>query len=163
MVKEFTEESTGISLPKKPCPMDQNAVEFLAKMMFSEIVELLMTHHKTHEEALEVAKNLLDQDFKEKESTCNNSRVWPLSVNTQIEEQMDALVDCHYYALNAAAKHGMNIDPVFDLVHQANMNKRDPTTKQFLRRDDGKIIKPVGWKPADISKEVERQLQHGSF
>ena len=59
--------------------------------------------------------------------------------------QADALVDVYYYSLNAAAKKGVNLSSIFSIVHAANMAKRDPATGQFLKREDGKIIKPKGW------------------
>lgn len=76
---------------------------------------------------------------------------------------MDAIVDCWYYGLDSAAKHGMNLEPVFQLVHGANMSKRNPVTGQFDRREDGKVIKPDGWRPANVRLEVERQLRYGGF
>jgi hypothetical protein len=62
-----------------------------------------------------------------------------------IAEQADALVDIYYYSLNCASKKGVNLSSIFGIVHAANMAKRDPATGQFLRRADGKIIKPEGW------------------
>lgn len=59
--------------------------------------------------------------------------------------QADALVDVYYYSLNAAAKKGVNLSSIFSIVHSANMAKRDPKTGVFLKRADGKIIKPEGW------------------
>ena len=50
----------------------------------------------------------------------------------------DALVDIWYYSLNAAAKKGV----MFDIVQAANMAMKDPVTDTFLKREDGKIIKP---------------------
>ena len=50
---------------------------------------------------------------------------------------------------------------MFDIVHGANMAKRDPSTGKFLKRDDGKIIKPAGWQPPDVKAEIVRQMTHG--
>ena len=51
---------------------------------------------------------------------------------------------------------------IFDVVHAANMAKRDPTTGKFIRReDDGKIIKPAGWQPPDVTAEIKRQISVG--
>jgi hypothetical protein len=72
-------------------------------------------------------------------------------------------VDVYYYSLNAACKKGVNISTVFDIVHGANMAKRDPATGQFIKREDGKIIKPEGWQGPDIKQEIARQMEHGSF
>jgi predicted HAD superfamily Cof-like phosphohydrolase len=46
---------------------------------------------------------------------------------------------------------------------QANMAKRCPVTGKFLKREDGKIIKPAGWQPPDVEGEIERQAREGSF
>lgn len=43
------------------------------------------------------------------------------------------------------------------------MAKRCPVKGEFLRREDGKIIKPAGWQPPNVYKEVERQASEGSF
>merc|ERR1712157_244082 len=62
-----------------------------------------------------------------------------------IAEQGDAFVDIWYYSLNAMAKKGVNLSKIFELVHDANMAKKDPITGKFKKRDDGKILKPNGW------------------
>ncbi len=68
-----------------------------------------------------------------------------------MRRQADALIDVYYYSLNAAAKKGINLSAIFKIVHAANMAKRDPATGKFLKRDDGKIIKPAGWKVTSAS------------
>jgi NTP pyrophosphatase (non-canonical NTP hydrolase) len=37
----------------------------------------------------------------------------------------------------------------------------DPDTGKLLRRPDGKILKPAGWKPADYSPFVQLSLEEG--
>ena len=76
-------------------------------------------------------------------------------------EQADALVDICYYALNAASKLGMDLDPVFSEVHAANMRKQ--IDGKFKRDYSGKVIKPDGWKPPDVLKEIQRQEQPRSY
>merc|ERR1719410_2774899 len=80
-----------------------------------------------------------------------------------IGEQGDALVDMWYYSLNAAAKKGVNLSSIFDVVHRANMAKIDPATGKCMKRPDGKIIKPAGWKAPNVAAEIQRQFQQGSF
>ena len=43
------------------------------------------------------------------------------------------------------------------------MAKRDPETGNFIKRADGKIIKPKGWKPPNVEEEIVRQYMEGSF
>ena len=56
----------------------------------------------------------------------------------------------------------MNIDKIFDLVHEANMNKRLPNG-EFLMREDGKVLKPEGWKSANLQEEIQKQINIKSF
>jgi predicted HAD superfamily Cof-like phosphohydrolase len=82
---------------------------------------------------------------------------------TDVTEQADALVDAIYYICDCAVRHGINLDPLFDIVHSANMGK--VVDGKVLRRDDGKILKPEGWQdpgPA-LDAEVARQQAAGAF
>ncbi|HAR67609.1 MAG TPA: HAD family hydrolase [Lentisphaeria bacterium] len=78
-------------------------------------------------------------------------------------DQADALVDAIYYICDCAVRHGMNLDPLFRIVHQANMGK--VVDGRVLRREDGKIMKPANWQPPEpqILAEMQRQSEHGSF
>ena len=78
-----------------------------------------------------------------------------------IEEQVDALVDIDYYNGNAAAKVAHNMDAVFDVVHNANMAKRFPDGT-FHKNQEGKIIKPPGWKEGDVAAVVSAWIKHGT-
>jgi len=87
----------------------------------------------------------------------------PNKTNELIAEQGDAFVDIWYYSLNCMAKKGVNLSRIFDLVHNANMNKRDPNTGRFEKRADGKIIKPKGWQPPNVTAEINKQSMNGSW
>ena len=80
-----------------------------------------------------------------------------------IANQHDAFVDIYYYSLNCSAKNGVNLSSIFKLVHDANMAKKDPESGRFLRREDGKIIKPAGWVEPNITEEIIRQTNKGAF
>jgi predicted HAD superfamily Cof-like phosphohydrolase len=155
LVRKFTQDSGEVSLPNKPQIMNKEEVLFLIKMMLDEIMELGATVCDPREVKYAMIKMITDsKDLKKIESD---------SVEEIIGEQGDALVDCYYYSLNAAAKKGINLSSIFKIVHQTNMNKRDPKTGKFIKREDGKIIKPIGFKEADITGEIIRQKEEGSF
>ena len=80
-----------------------------------------------------------------------------------VTEQADALVDAIYYICDFAVRNGINLDPLFDIVHKANMQK--VVNGKVIRRDDGKILKPEGWEdPAPkLEAEMARQANQGSF
>lgn len=152
-VRQFTKES-GTSVPNEPQLMSKDEVFFLIKMMLDEIMELGATVAEPHEVKYNMIKMITDsKDISRSEGPTDQL----------IGEQGDALVDSYYYSLNAAAKKGINLSKIFELVHKSNMDKRDPVTGKFLRRDDGKIIKPDGWTPPNITEEIKRQMKEGSF
>lgn len=62
------------------------------------------------------------------------------------------LADLLYVAYGTAVSLGIDIRPVFEAVHLANMAKIGGA-----KRDDGKVLKPPGWKPADIAAVIALQ------
>jgi predicted HAD superfamily Cof-like phosphohydrolase len=153
LVRQFTKE-TGTDVPNKPELMSEDEVFFLIKMMLDEILEL----GATVEEPIQVKYNMIKMIIESKNI--------PKSIGSSeqlIGEQGDALVDSYYYSLNAAVKKGINLSKIFNIVHKANMNKRDSVTGKFLKREDGKIIKPANWISPDITAEIKRQMTEGSF
>ena len=154
-VREFTKAAEQ-PVPNVPEVMDKKEVFFLAEMMIDEIMEMMATVSKP-------------DDYKSSlKEMIDNSRDLVLDLENMeedeiIAEQADAVVDCMYYGLNATAKKGVNLTSVFNVVHSANMAKKDEKTGKFPRREDGKIIKPLGWKPPNIVAEIKRQRKDGAF
>jgi len=64
----------------------------------------------------------------------------------------DGIADSIVVLLGTAVTYGIDIRPVWDEVHRSNMAK-----KGGKLRADGKLLKPKGWKPPEIEKEVRRQ------
>ncbi|MFT5368789.1 MAG: putative HAD superfamily Cof-like phosphohydrolase [Candidatus Latescibacterota bacterium] len=92
-----------------------------------------------------------------------NDELDELEESKNVTEQADALVDAIYYICDFAVRNGINLDPLFDIVHGANMQK--VVDGKVIRRDDGKILKPEGWEdPAPkLNTEMARQQNEGSF
>lgn len=158
-VREFTEGSSGKRCPDKPCSMDAKQVLFIIRMVMSEMCELACTVCDTEQERDALMQNALDTRDK-----CTKLSETYKSPIDHIAAQADALVDSWYYSLNTAAKHGVNLSAVFDIVHKANMDKRDPVTGKFNRREsDGKIIKPANWQAPDVEGEIRRQFEQGAW
>ena len=82
---------------------------------------------------------------------------------SNIIDQADAFVDMMYYICDAAVRNGINLDPIFEIVHHSNMNK--VINGKVKRREDGKIMKPNNWIPPEplIQKNLEKQKEIGSF
>lgn|SRR5678816_48561 len=77
-----------------------------------------------------------------------------------IPDIADAIVDLIYVLIGRAVCYGVDLRPLWDAVHRANMSKLGPDGKP-IRREDGKVIKPEGWKPPDISALIVEQMEKG--
>lgn len=153
-VREFT-LAAGREVPDRPRPMTREEVLFLVGMKLSEIVELVQTVTDSADEAVQLVKDRVAVDLK-------RNYVKPTNPIQIIADQADAAVDGRYYDYDAFAKCGVNLGRVFNVVHQANMNKRFPDGK-FHKRDDGKVIKPPGWVEPDIEAEIRLQIFEGAW
>lgn len=78
-------------------------------------------------------------------------------------DQADALVDAIYYICDMACRKGINLDPLFEIVHGANLEKI--VDGKVIRRPDGKIMKPEGWQAPEplLIKAINDQVTNGSF
>jgi predicted HAD superfamily Cof-like phosphohydrolase len=65
---------------------------------------------------------------------------------------VDGLIDLIYVAIGAAVTWGVDLAPIWDAVHAANMAKSGGR-----KRADGKQLKPAGWRPPDVASLIEEQ------
>jgi predicted HAD superfamily Cof-like phosphohydrolase len=63
------------------------------------------------------------------------------------------LADILYIAYGTAATYGVDMDKVFDAVHQSNMSKL--VDGKPVKREDGKVIKGSNYKAPDIKSIIE--------
>ncbi len=76
-----------------------------------------------------------------------------------IYDQADAMIDLIYFALGTMVEMGIDPEPLFDIVHSANMKKLWPDGKPHYN-DDGKVIKPSGWvDPYELIKKAVSELE----
>lgn len=61
----------------------------------------------------------------------------------------DGIADLIYVLIGTALEFGIPIREVFAAVQYSNVAKMGPDGKPIVR-EDGKIIKPEGWRPPDI-------------
>lgn len=64
------------------------------------------------------------------------------------------LVDLIYVSVFTALEYGIPLDKVWNEIQRANMDKRWPDG-HFHLNEFGKVIKPEGWKKADIAKVLD--------
>ena len=80
-------------------------------------------------------------------------------VESDIVEIADAIADILYVTYGAAAAYGINVDMVFDEVHDSNMSKLDEDGNPIYN-DDGKVMKGPGYFEPRIATILTRQRRN---
>ena len=70
-------------------------------------------------------------------------------------EQLDALIDILVVTIGAIHSAGWNAESAWKEVMRSNFAKIDKDTGKVRKRDDGKVLKPVGWTPPDLKPFVK--------
>jgi predicted HAD superfamily Cof-like phosphohydrolase len=72
-------------------------------------------------------------------------------------EQLDALIDIMVVTVGAVQSLGVDGEGAWKEVMSTNFAKIDSLTGRVRKREDGKILKPVGWRPPELSKYINRE------
>ena len=69
-------------------------------------------------------------------------------------EQLDALVDILVVTMGAIRAAGWDGEGAWKEVMDTNFAKIDPDTGKVRKREDGKVLKPEGWKAPELAQFV---------
>jgi hypothetical protein len=90
-------------------------------------------------------KKLIDEEYSEFIEAWNNN---------DDPEKADACFDMIWVIVGYMRSRGWDVDKIWEHGAGTNLSKIDPTTGLVRRREDGKILKPEGWKPPDFKQFV---------
>ena len=71
-------------------------------------------------------------------------------------EQLDALIDILVVTIGAIHSAGFDAEGAWKEVMATNFAKIDHETGKVRKREDGKVLKPVGWTPPDLKGYLAR-------
>ena len=71
-------------------------------------------------------------------------------------EQLDALVDILVVTMGAIRAAGWDGEAAWKEVMNTNFAKIDPKTGKVNKREDGKVLKPEGWKAPELSQFIDK-------
>jgi predicted HAD superfamily Cof-like phosphohydrolase len=72
-----------------------------------------------------------------------------------LTEQLDALIDILVVTIGAIHSAGFDAEGAWKEVMQTNFAKIDKETGKVRKREDGKVLKPIGW----ISPNLDSYLK----
>jgi predicted HAD superfamily Cof-like phosphohydrolase len=73
-----------------------------------------------------------------------------------LTEQLDALIDILVVTIGAIHSAGFDGEGAWKEVMATNFAKIDHETGRVRKREDGKVLKPVGWTPPDLKGYLAR-------
>ena len=88
--------------------------------------------------------NLIDEEYRELKDA-------PDDVET-----LDALIDILVVTIGAIHSAGWDAEGAWKEVMRTNFAKIDKETGKVRKREDGKVLKPVGWAPPDLKTFVKK-------
>ena len=101
---------------------------------------------KTESEQAQLYKKLIMEEYSEFiEADLANDDV----------ERLDACFDMIWVIVGYMKSRGWDCENAWDEGAKSNLSKIDAVTGKVIRREDGKILKPEGWKPPDFTKFVK--------
>lgn len=109
--------------------------------------------HEVPRKEIDLAMDLIYEEIGELEIAVRVYKALP-----QMEpaaELLKELVDSVYVLMQLANTLGLPFDAGWNEVHRSNMEK---VTPKVIRREDGKILKPPGWKKPDMEAVILRSL-----
>ena len=92
--------------------------------------------------------NLIEEEFKELNVA--------YAAGNKVE-MIDALIDILVVTIGAVHSMGADGEGAWKEVMRTNFAKIDKETGKVRKREDGKVLKPLGWEPPELSQFVTKK------
>lgn len=96
----------------------------------------------------EMYKNLIEEEFNELVTAEND--------NDPVE-QLDALIDILVVTIGAIHSMGADAEGAWKEVMRTNFAKIDHETGKVRKREDGKVLKPIGWVAPNLKPFITKE------
>ena len=101
---------------------------------------------KLNEDQYNMYLGLIEEEHKELQVA--------IDANDSVE-QLDALIDILVVTIGAIHSAGMDAEGAWKEVMNTNFAKIDKETGLVRKREDGKVLKPLGWKPPELAQFIK--------
>lgn len=78
-------------------------------------------------------------------------------INKDRTEMLDALIDMLVVTIGAIHSAGFDAEGAWKEVMKTNFAKIDKETGKVRKREDGKVLKPLGWEPPNLTPFLEKK------
>ena len=102
-----------------------------------------------NQEQFKLYIKLIDEEFNDELKTA-------ISNNDPVET-LDALLDILVVTIGAIHSMGADGEGGWKEVMRTNFAKIDKDTGKVRKREDGKVLKPIGWSPPDLKPFITKE------
>ena len=102
-----------------------------------------------NQEQFKLYVKLIDEEFNDELKTA-------ISNNDPVET-LDALLDILVVTIGAIHSMGADGEGGWKEVMRTNFAKIDKDTGKVRKREDGKVLKPIGWTPPDLKTFITKE------
>jgi predicted HAD superfamily Cof-like phosphohydrolase len=95
--------------------------------------------------------SLIEEEFKELQEAPDDT------------ETLDALIDILVVTIGAIHSMGADAEGAWKEVMKTNFAKIDRETGKVRKREDGKVLKPVGWTAPDLKPFLKKTHSFNKF
>lgn len=147
----------GHPIAVTPTELTPGQVLTRVKFIAEELVEALAAVSNTKDELYEGVTQLMEALQDAEDKSVKNGDV---NAENKLVALADAFTDINYFTQGTFTMMGVQPQPLFDIVQEANMAKLGPDGKPIYRESDGKIMKPEGWEAPEpkLAAEIEKQI-----
>jgi predicted HAD superfamily Cof-like phosphohydrolase len=78
-------------------------------------------------------------------------------INKDKVEMLDALIDILVVTIGAIHSMGADAEGAWKEVMKTNFAKIDKDTGKVRKREDGKVLKPLGWTPPNLKSYLSKE------
>jgi predicted HAD superfamily Cof-like phosphohydrolase len=81
--------------------------------------------------------------------------LWTANADADLVECLDALIDILVVTVGAIHSMGADAEGAWKEVMRTNFAKIDHETGKVRKREDGKVLKPVGWTAPELGQFIK--------
>lgn len=114
--------------------------------MYKDVFKFIEACDQTpSEETFKLYTKLIEEEFNE---------FMVADLQNDDVERLDACMDMIWVILGYCYVKGYHVEGAWQEVARSNLCKIDSETGKVIKRDDGKILKPEGWKQPKLNRFV---------
>lgn len=150
------QKAFGLEYSETPIELTLEATQKRVNYIAEELVEALAAVSTSQPVFFSAVTDLIEAITKAEDKSNENGDV---NAENKLVALADAFTDVNYFTQGTFSIMGVQPQPLFDIVQEANMAKL-VDGKPIRRPEDGKVMKPEGWEAPEpkLALEIERQI-----